>query len=164
MTSQKRTVLSKVSAHVVALLSDKGREIPNPIPHSPNVSNKRIVTERDRIRDIIRGEKLKAEMEASGNETFEEADDFEVGEDYDPSSPYEEIFDPAAAEDARRKPTPTKPDAEKDDVVDDTNKPRKEMAVVDDKTYSGSQFLELVSFIRGAPRDVIDKLFAKPDK
>lgn len=163
MTSRKQTLSSTVAAGVRSLLSPRGREQLSPIPHSPNVSNRRVKSEQERIQAIIRGEKLRAEMEASGNETFEEADDFEVGDDYDPSSPYEEIFDPVAAKQSASKPLPKKPDDQDDeaDSGDHPAKPRKNKAVVEDRTYSGTEFAGLVSFIRRAPADVIDKLFSK---
>lgn len=47
----------------------------------------------DQIRRMIRTEtSLAAQM--SGHETFEEADDFEIGDDFEPHSPYENDFDP----------------------------------------------------------------------
>lgn len=123
-------------------------------------------TEGERIRGIIRGERLKQEMEAAGRETFEEADDFDVGDDYDPSSPYEEVFDPVAAKEAQQKPLPQKPVPEDDDDSSGAPEPKKpkNKAVVEDKTYSGGSFTELVSFIREAPTDVIDKLFTRGKK
>jgi len=45
------------------------------------------------VRQMVRGEELRRLAEASGEETFDEADDFAVGDDYEPSSPYEEIFE-----------------------------------------------------------------------
>lgn len=50
----------------------------------------------ERIRDMVRSEHLRLAAESAGAETFEEANDFDVGDDYDPSSPYEEVFDPPA--------------------------------------------------------------------
>lgn len=47
----------------------------------------------DQIRDMVRSERLAMEMAEAGVETFEEADDFDVGDDYDPNTPYEETFD-----------------------------------------------------------------------
>jgi len=52
----------------------------------------------DLVRAMIRSEELRKAAEASGNETFDEADDFDVGDDFDPTSPYEESFDPLEAE------------------------------------------------------------------
>lgn len=48
---------------------------------------------------MVRSERLKLEVEAQGQETFDEADDFDIGDDFDPTSPYESDFDPMAAED-----------------------------------------------------------------
>jgi len=48
---------------------------------------------KEQIREMVRSEKLKQEVAAQGYETFEEADDFEVGDDFDPKSPYEENFE-----------------------------------------------------------------------
>lgn len=161
MTSKKPTLSSTVAA-IVGHLSPRGREVLSPLPHSPNVSNRRMQSETDRIRGIIRGERLKQEMQSAGKETFDEADDFDVDDDFDPSSPFEEIFDPVAAKAAREKPLPVKPADKDTETSSGNNDPeRKDHAIVQDKTYSGSSFGELVSFIREAPTDVIDKLFTR---
>lgn len=167
MTSQKssKSAPSSMAATVKKLLSPRGREQLSPIPHSPAVGQRRLPTEADRIRQLIKGERLKAEMEAAGRETFEEADDFEVGDDYDPSSPYEEIFDPVAAEEARRKPVPKRASDKDDDDADggDTAEPAKNKAVLGDKTYSGEELSRLVEFVRTAPKNLIDNLFSAKD-
>lgn len=89
-------------------LDHAGREIPDPTIVPPPLGYKKQPTMAEYIRNMIRGEKLRQEAEAAGAETFEEADDFEVGDDYDPQSPYEGNFDPIdvqalQAEVARRK-------------------------------------------------------------
>lgn len=71
-----------------------GREIVDPRSMAPPVGYVRQPTMVDIVRQQIRSAHLAAEAEAAGLETFEEADDFEVDDDFDPSSPYEEIFDP----------------------------------------------------------------------
>lgn len=43
---------------------------------------------------MVVSEKLRMEALAAGQETFEEADDFDVDDDFDPTSPYEVNFDP----------------------------------------------------------------------
>lgn len=54
----------------------------------------------DRVRELIRSERMAIAAEQAGYETFEESDDFEVDdEQYDPQTPYEEIFDGSIAED-----------------------------------------------------------------
>lgn len=52
---------------------------------------------------MVRSERLAAEAAAAGYESFEEADDFEVGDDFDPSSPYETDFDPTPVAELRRR-------------------------------------------------------------
>lgn len=75
-------------------LDEHGRELPDPTPIAPPVGFRRQPSLAEQIRAMVRSERLRQEAEAQGFETFEEADDFEVGDDYDPTSPYEEVFDP----------------------------------------------------------------------
>lgn len=69
-----------------------GSEVPDQTPVAIPAYIKKW-DQRDSIREMIR-EALSREAEEAGYESFEEADDFDVGDDYDPSSPYEEEFDP----------------------------------------------------------------------
>ncbi|AXH74307.1 MAG: hypothetical protein [Microviridae sp.] len=73
-------------------LDSKGWEIPDQTPVAIPAHIKFYDT-RDSIRDMIRAE-LSREARENGFETWEESDDFDVGDDYDPTSPYEEQFDP----------------------------------------------------------------------
>lgn len=75
-------------------LDEHGREMPDPTPIAPPVGYNRQPSLAEQIRAMVRSERLRQEAEAQGFETFEEADDFDVGDDLDPSSPYEEVFDP----------------------------------------------------------------------
>lgn len=75
-------------------LDPQGREILDPRPMAPPVGYTRQPTMVDIIRQQIRSHTLAAEAQAQGLESFEEADDFNVDDDFDPTSPYEEIFDP----------------------------------------------------------------------
>jgi len=72
-------------------LDEAGRELPNPIPLSPPVGYKKAPSIADQMRAMIR----QASYEASqmGAETEEEANDFDVGEDMEPHSPWEHDFD-----------------------------------------------------------------------
>lgn len=72
----------------------KGREYPDPTPIAPPLGFIKQPTLAETMRQMIRSEALKNAARESGHETFEEADDFDVGDDYDPRSPYEETFDP----------------------------------------------------------------------
>lgn len=78
-------------------LDDHGREVLDPTPIAPPIGWKPEPSMVEIIRAQIAGERLRQEAEAAGKESFEEADDFDVDDDFDPSSPYEEIFDPAPA-------------------------------------------------------------------
>ena len=77
------------------MLDDYGHELLDPTPMAPPIGYKPQPSMVEIIRAQIRSEQLAKEAEDAGFETFEEADDFEVDDDYDPSSPYEEMFDPA---------------------------------------------------------------------
>lgn len=74
-------------------LVDYKYEKPDPVPIAPPLGYQPTPPIEELIQQMITNHVLRAEMEAAGAETFEEADDFEVGEDYDPTSPYEETFD-----------------------------------------------------------------------
>jgi len=80
-----------------------GRELLDSTPMAPPVGYVRQPTMVDIIRAQIRGERLREEAANMGMESFEEADDFEIPDDpVDPSSPYEEIFDPEPRRQAPR--------------------------------------------------------------
>jgi len=78
----------------MAKLSKDGKEILDQTPVAIPVGITRPPTLQEQIQRLISNETIKAQLAAQGQETFDEADDFEVGEDYDPQSPYETIFDP----------------------------------------------------------------------
>lgn len=72
-----------------ALFGESRREILSAIPIAPPVGYVQQPSLAERIRSMVRSEHLRAAAEGAGFETFEESEDFEVGEDYDPKSPYE---------------------------------------------------------------------------
>lgn len=53
---------------------------------------RRVQTQAEKMREIIRQEMSRA-AENSGMETWEEADDFSIDDEYDPTSPYELSID-----------------------------------------------------------------------
>lgn len=69
-----------------------GREVLDATPIEPPIGFKRQKSLAEQIREMVRSENLRQLAEASGHESFEDADDFDV-EDMDPSSPYEGDFD-----------------------------------------------------------------------
>lgn len=75
-----------------AKFNEKGEEIMDatPVAHSMKI---RPISQFQRIRALIQFE-LSQKAQQSGLETFEEANDFNVGDDFDPTTPYEEQFDP----------------------------------------------------------------------
>lgn len=75
-----------------------GREYGDDTPMAPPVGYKRQPTMVEIIREAVRNEKLQQDLRAAGHETFEEADDFDIGDDYDPQTPYENDFDPPIRE------------------------------------------------------------------
>lgn len=75
-------------------LTPDGHEIPDSTPVAPPIGYKKIPSLAEQIRQAILSEKLKEAAQSQGLETFEEADDFDVGDDFDPRSPYEESFEP----------------------------------------------------------------------
>lgn len=57
------------------------------------VGMKRPKTLHEQISEVLRSSRIRAEFDNAGIETFEEADDFDVGDDFDPATPYEMHFD-----------------------------------------------------------------------
>lgn len=72
-----------------------GKEYPNPIPLDPPIGYVPSKPLYEQIREMVQRE-LSATAEREGFETEDEANDFEVGDDYDPDSPYEIDFEPTA--------------------------------------------------------------------
>ena len=85
------------AAHVK--YDDQGRELMDPTPVAPPIGYRKSPSITEQIRNMIRSERLREEAEEQGYESFEDADDFDVGDDYDPKSPYEEIFEPLPMDD-----------------------------------------------------------------
>lgn len=71
-----------------------GSEVPDPTPIAPPVGYKQTKPIHEQIRDQVRLA-LAIHATSQGFETPEEADDFNVDDDYDPRSPFEEQFEPS---------------------------------------------------------------------
>lgn len=92
-------------------LNDAGQLIPDSTPIAPPIGYKRQPTMVEIVRDMVRNERLAQDLAAGGVETFEDADDFDVGDDgEDLKSGFENDFDPpvkelvaAGAEELKRK-------------------------------------------------------------
>lgn len=76
-----------------ATLNEDGHEVGDPDPISLPAGFKIPETLAMQVQRLVRSHISRQAAEA-GFETFEEAEDFEVGDDNDPSTPYETFFDP----------------------------------------------------------------------
>lgn len=72
---------------------EEGREIPDSTPLELPLGMKRPDTLAEQVQRLVRRQ-LSDYAALHGHESFEEAEDFDVDEDFDPSTPYEEEFDP----------------------------------------------------------------------
>lgn len=79
-------------------LDENGHEVLDPRPLQMPSGFKRPETLAEQVQRLVRTS-LSAIAEANGDETFDEADDFDVGDDVDPHSPYETFFDPVLGRD-----------------------------------------------------------------
>lgn len=73
---------------------DTGREIPDDVPMQPAVGFVKQDSMVQRVREMVASELLRRHADAEGFDTFEEADDFDIGDDIDPDTPYEAEFEP----------------------------------------------------------------------
>lgn len=76
-----------------ATLNEDGHEVGDPDPIALPAGFKIPETLAMQVQRLVRSHISRQAAEA-GFETFEEAEDFEVGDDNDPSTPYETFFDP----------------------------------------------------------------------
>lgn len=88
-------VTGEVFDHKGRRLTAGGAEVPDPSVIAPPIGFVRQPPLHELIRQMVRSEQLAQEALAAGAETFEESDDFDVEDDPDPTSPYEEVFEPA---------------------------------------------------------------------
>lgn len=80
-------------------LHPDGTPILDPVPIAPPIGYVKAPSMVEIVRDMVRGERLRQEALAAGAETFEESEDFDVGdEDVHASSPFENEFDPPIEE------------------------------------------------------------------
>lgn len=80
-------------------LDERGWEVPDPTPVALPAGFKRPETLAEQVQRLVRTS-ISREAELSGQETFEEAEDFEVDDDADDyNTPYETFFDPVLGKD-----------------------------------------------------------------
>lgn len=96
-TVDKKTgeVINEEHSRGLASLNARGEEILDDTPLALPIGFKRPQSLQERMRYLLRNELIQRDLDAAGIETFEEADDFEVGEQ-DPleGTPYEDHFEP----------------------------------------------------------------------
>lgn len=86
--------ISELFNHKGKRLDDMGREIPSDIPMEPPLGYVQAPSLMEQIQQMVRGERLRAEAEAAGFETFEESDDFDIPDDpLEPLTAYEANFE-----------------------------------------------------------------------
>lgn len=77
----------------VKRLDEFGQEIPDPRPVRIPAGFRRPETLAEQVQRLVRTH-ISRDAEQNGMETWEEANDFDVDDDFDPSTPYETFFDP----------------------------------------------------------------------
>jgi hypothetical protein len=70
-----------------------GAEKPSSKPMQIPIGFKKPTNMKAKIHEMIKNERLMYELDNAGLETFEDSEDFDIGDDYDPTSPYEHDFD-----------------------------------------------------------------------
>lgn len=88
-----------LAAHMrgVSGYNERGEEVPDPRPVALPVGFTRPKSLQETMQNLLRNEEFRRAVEATGSESFEEADDFEMDDDSDDitrGSPYEQDFDP----------------------------------------------------------------------
>lgn len=93
-----KTRIDEETGEVWFSLNTDGQEILDPTPIAPPLGYTRQPSLAEQIRAMVVSEKLRLEAMEAGAETFEESDDFDVGDDFDPQSEWENDFDPPIAD------------------------------------------------------------------
>lgn len=76
----------------VAIQDKEGHEVPDPRPVSIPAGFQRPPSLQEQVRRLL-PDMIRQQQEQEV-ETWEDANDFDVGDDFDPSSPWETIYDP----------------------------------------------------------------------
>ena len=106
-------------------LDAEGREVFDPTPVAPPVGYVKQPSLFEQVRDMVRGEALRLYADAQDMESFEEADDFDVDDDYDPRTPYEQTFEGSVQNDWEKlkEAPPSKAKSKKKSGADDQSAP-----------------------------------------
>lgn len=97
----KKEIVQRVRQWV-AKYDEEGREIMDSTPVAIPVGFRKPETIEEKILRLVKASQLQQTLDANGVETFEEAEDFDVGDDVDPQTPYEMVFDPGLGREVTR--------------------------------------------------------------
>lgn len=78
-------------------LDEFGHEVPDPTPLRIPSGFRRPETLQEQVARLVRGS-ISREAADAGFETFEESEDFDVDDEFDPRTPFEVVFDPILGE------------------------------------------------------------------
>ncbi|UOF79229.1 hypothetical protein [Microviridae sp.] len=79
-------------------LDERGRELLDGRPMEPPVGYNPQPSLMEKIRKMVHDAQVQRDLAKAGVETFDEANDFDVGDDYDPTSPWEQYYEPTPFE------------------------------------------------------------------
>lgn len=79
-------------------LNPDGTPILDPVPLAPPIGYKRHPSMVEIVRDMVKSERLAQAARDAGAETLEEAEDFDIDDEYRLESPWENDFDPPLVE------------------------------------------------------------------
>lgn len=80
-------------------LDPRGQVVPDPVPIAPPIGYKKQPSMVEIVRDMVRSERLAQAAREAGHETFDESEDFDVGDEPElMRSPWENQFDPELSE------------------------------------------------------------------
>lgn len=102
MSQPKNLRVDPVTGEVFPRRDEYGRETPDPVPLAPPIGWFKQPSMFDQVRDMVRGEHLRMYAEAQGDESFEDANDFDVDDDIFPASEHEGDFEPLESLQAKR--------------------------------------------------------------
>lgn len=88
----------EVQIEMFPRLDENGHEVPDPRPLRLPAGFKKPETLAEQVQRLVRGA-LSRQAEDQGFESFEDAEDFDVGDDEDPHTQYEAHFDPVLGKD-----------------------------------------------------------------
>jgi len=97
-TGPKSKAIVDPDGTIISDLDERGAEVLDKTPIAPPIGYNKTKSMMEIVREMVVSEKLAMDARSAGYETFEESEDFDVDDDFDPSTPYENDFDPTIPE------------------------------------------------------------------